>query len=114
MIDMAAKRSRYMRDTIPVRLGGLAANLERVNSFSSNSKHNEAVSNILNESRYFIEWTTTETDAEIQHELVELQLKMSIWIRTWETVWNDPASRSKMAKESSEWSENILRFAGLK
>src|SRR5258706_15786882 len=102
MIDFASKRSRYMRDSIPIRLGGLAANLARVYSFSSNSKHNEAVSNILNESRYFIEWTTTETDIEIQHELVELQLKLSIWIHTWDRVWNNPELSSQMAKESSE------------
>jgi hypothetical protein len=103
-----------MRDPISVRLGGLAANLSRVYSFSSNPKHHEAVSNILNESRYFIEWTATETDLEVQHELVELQLKMSIWIHSWDKVWNDPLLRSQMAKESSDWSDSILKFAGMK
>jgi hypothetical protein len=113
MIDFSSKRTRYLRDSIPIRLGGLAANLARVNSFSSNPKHNEAVARLLNESRYFIEWTTTEAELEIQHELVEIQLRMSIWIATWDKIWNDPILRAQMAKESSDWSASILKFAGL-
>lgn len=102
-----------MRDPISIRLGGIAANLARISSFSSNEKHSEAVSKMMNESRYFIEWTTPDFDLETQDELVQLQLKLSFWIHTWDKVWSNVDNRSRMAKESSEWSVRLLKMSGI-
>ena len=38
MSKLDGLRSRYLKDPIPVRLGGLAANLSRVASFSKNDR----------------------------------------------------------------------------
>ena len=35
MKDQAKIRARYLRDALPVRLGGIAANLARMKSFSN-------------------------------------------------------------------------------
>ena len=113
MIGLSEKRNRYMLDPISTRLGGIAANLARINSFSSNEKHSEAVSKMMDESRYFIEWTASDFDIETQDELVQLQLKLSIWIHTWDKVWFDFDNRSRMAKESSEWSMRLLKISGI-
>ncbi|MFQ5639153.1 MAG: hypothetical protein ACE5IR_14315 [bacterium] len=54
--------TKYMQDPIPVRLGGLAANLSRVASFSKHVRQREAVSEMLEESKWFIEWTATDAE----------------------------------------------------
>lgn len=51
-------RSRYLNDSISVRLGGLAATLARVASFSKNEGNRDAVLATLQESKWFIEWTS--------------------------------------------------------
>ncbi|WP_255512379.1 MULTISPECIES: hypothetical protein [unclassified Limnothrix] len=39
MNDFLRRRDRYMRDSLAVRLGGIAANLARVKSFGKNPDH---------------------------------------------------------------------------
>jgi len=60
MKDWTAIRERYLRDNVPVRLGGLAANLSRIKSFSAHDASREAVESIIDESKFFIEWTAAE------------------------------------------------------
>jgi hypothetical protein len=43
-------RTRYLNDSIPIRLRGLAANLARVASFSKNDKHHKVVETTLQKS----------------------------------------------------------------
>lgn len=57
MKDWTVIRERYMKDELPVRLGGLAANLSRIKSFSANENSREAVASLIDESKMFIEWT---------------------------------------------------------
>jgi hypothetical protein len=49
------------------------------------------------ESKYFIEWTTTE--AEVAAELVERQIQLVRWQRTWSTIWPDIAN----ARSDERW-----------
>lgn len=72
MKDWTVIRERYLHDALPVRLGGLAANLSRIKSFASHDANREAVESIIDESKYFIEWTAAETDVETAAELVGL------------------------------------------
>jgi hypothetical protein len=83
MIDIQAKKERFLRDPIPIRLGGLAANLARVNSFSGNSANQAAVFDLFEESKYFIEWTAAETEIDTAADLIDLQLQIAIWQRNW-------------------------------
>ena len=64
MKDYSAIQARYMRDDLPVRLGGLAANLRRVQSFIRNDANRDVVESILDESKHFIEWTAAERRRE--------------------------------------------------
>ena len=63
MRNQAAIHARYMRDPLPIRLGGLAADLARIQSFSDHPDHRDVVADMLEESRFFIEWTAP--DAEL-------------------------------------------------
>ena len=72
MSKLEKLRLRYLNDPIPVRLGGLAANLARVASFSKNDDHHKVVTTTLQESKWFIEWTAIELNSEDVAELVKL------------------------------------------
>ncbi len=54
MIDLDHIRNRYRQDPLPFRLGGLAADLARVASFSHNPAHLTAVSSLLWEAAHFV------------------------------------------------------------
>lgn len=106
-------RTRYLNDSIPIRLGGLAANLARVASFSKNDDHHKVVSTTLQESKWFIEWTASELNIEDIVELVQLQIQMAKWQIQSHKKWNDQNWRTELAEQSREWSQRLLKMSGL-
>lgn len=113
MKDWTPIRERYLRDTLPIRLGGLAANLSRIKSFSTYEASRVAVESMIDESKYFIEWTAAEAEVHTAAQLVELQIQLACWQRTWADIWSDPAQRSQMAEQSATWSKRVLEMSGL-
>ncbi len=105
--------SRYLQDAIPIRLGGLAANLARIASFSKYPGHQEAVADILVESKWFIEWTAAELEVPKAAELVGLQLKLAQWDWDRRQNWHDENWRNMLADNARRWSEYILEMSGL-
>ncbi len=102
-----------MADTVPVRLGGIAANLARVRSFSRNIENKDAVYDLFEESKHFIEWTASETEPATAASLVELQVQIAVWQRGWLSNWADETKRNSIALASSEWSTRVLESSGL-
>jgi hypothetical protein len=113
MKDSMAVRERYLRDALPVRLGGLAANLARIKSFSGHPDHRAVVESLLDESKQFIEWNVPDAGLDLQVELLELQLQLVRWQRAWSTIWADPVQRTAVAEQAGAWSERVLRESGL-
>jgi hypothetical protein len=113
MTPHAALRERYLRDEPTLRLGGLAANLARVESFSQHSEHKEAVAGLLEESAFFIEWTASDVSDETCVALAELQRLLVDWRRAWDSIWADRDRRAQVAAQAGKWSQRILRLAGL-
>lgn len=113
MKDWNLIRERYLRDPIPIRLGGLAANLRRIKSFSSHDGSREAVASLIEESEFFIEWTARDTRIETAAELVELQIQLARWLHNWLQIWPDPGRRQQVAEQSLAWSERVLALSGL-
>jgi hypothetical protein len=113
MKDWAAIRERYLRDSLPVRLGGLAANLSRIKSFAAQDAGRDAVASLLDESKHFIEWTAAEAEIQTAAQLVELQVQMARWQQTWTKTWSDPLERKQLAEQSATWSKRVLEMSGL-
>lgn len=113
MKDRSALQERYLRDNLPVRLGGLAANLRRIGSFTQHAANREAVEGLLDESKYFIEWTAGEAEVDTAAELVELQVQLARWQRNLAHVWADPEQRQQLSEQSRVWSDRVLDFSGL-
>jgi hypothetical protein len=113
MRDWGAIRERYLRDVLSVRLGGLAANLARVKSFADHPDHRGVVERLLEESKFFIEWTAPEAGVDSQVALIELQIQLARWQHTWRRIWDDPARRASVAEEAGAWSERVLEMSGM-
>jgi hypothetical protein len=113
MRDLTAIRERYLRDELPIRLGGLAANLARIKSFSDHPDHRDVIESLLNESKFFIEWTVPDAGLDTQAALVELQLQLARWQRAWADIWADPIQRATVAEQARVWSERVLAMSGL-
>lgn len=113
MRDWDRLRERYMRDMVPVRLGGVAANLARIHSFSLDQNQGQFVEMMIDESKYFLEWTVIDAKPEIQSDLVDLQIQLAVWQRNWQMIWPDPGNRSAVAELAARWSNRLLEWSGL-
>lgn len=113
MRDLTVIRERYLRDDLPVRLGGLAANLARMKSFSSLPQARDAVEGLIDESKHFIEWAAPDAQLEAQAELVALQLQLAMWHADLDTLWNDPGKRQAFSSAADQWSQRVLELSGL-
>ena len=104
-----AIRVRYLRDPLPIRLGGLAADLARIASFAANPKNRDAVASLLEESKYFAEWTAPDAPPDIQAVLAEVQISLALWQRRWLAGCPEPLMREHVQR----WSNQLLEQSGL-
>jgi hypothetical protein len=113
MRDVASVKARYLRDPIPVRLGGLASDLARISSASANPANGLAVQVLLEDARRFIEWTAAELEVNMAGELLDLQLSLTLWLHAWKHGAVDPIQRALLAHEALCWSDRVLGLSGL-
>jgi len=113
MKDFAKVRERYLRDPLPVRLGGLAADLARIGSAAMNPANARVVEVLLEEARRFIEWTAAEIEADTASQLVDLQLTLTLWLRAWPEAQASPVQRALLAHQGLYWSDQVLAMSGL-
>lgn len=106
-------RSRYLKDPIPTRLGGLAANLARIASFSKHDGHQHAVAAVIEESKWFIEWTANDLNVNQTAELTRLQSQLARWQLQSRKNWNDEKWRYELFSKSKKWSEYLIKMSGL-
>jgi hypothetical protein len=113
MKDWTQIRERYLRDPLPVRLGGLAANLSRINSFSADEANQDVVESMIDESKMFIEWTAGQAGIDTAEKLVQLQIQLARWQLQWPSIWPDRTKRKQIADQSFTWSKQVLQMSGL-
>jgi len=106
-------KKRYLKDELPIRLGGIAANLARMYSFSSNDNHLRAIESLLDESKYYIEWTVRDATIEVQGYLIQLQIQLALWQVQLMRVWTDANKRQSFANDVNKWSQELLELSGL-
>ncbi len=102
-------RERYLRDPLPIRLGGLAADLARIASFAENPNNRQVIAGLLEESKYFAEWIAPEAPLDIQEQLAQIQVSVALWQLEWMDGRPDPAMR----QHAQRWSDRLLKLAGL-
>jgi hypothetical protein len=108
-----ARKERYMRDPLPVRLGNLASNLARIKSTATRPELGDAAKRVIRESKHLVEWAGENADLQVQIELVELQRQLARWQFKWAEIWNDIEKRNSIAEQAGVWSQKILERSGL-
>lgn len=104
-------RQRFLQDTLPVRLAGLAADLSRVSSSARRATGSEATLAMLEESQYFIEWTAAEVAPEVGEELVNLQVMLALWRRAWPEAEKSQTQRTLLSVQSKQWADRVMQLA---
>jgi hypothetical protein len=113
MKDWTQKQQRFQRDNIPTRLGNIASSLAHIKSFLDDPTNSDLVISIIEESKFFIEWTAPEMDVDQAAELVNIQRLLSRWQRHWSQIWTDSEARNQVAQQAKQASEHILSMSGL-
>jgi len=111
--NLEAIRFRYLKDDLSIRLGGLAANMARIASFSEHTANWNAVNRLLEESKFFIEWLVPDAPPELQEKLVDLQIQISVWHLKLLENNDNSGTRKKMADQFRIWSNEVLSVSGL-
>lgn len=102
-------RRRFLRDPLPIRLGGLAADLARIASFSENLANHQAVTSLLEEGKWFAEWAAPDAPLETQAVLAEIQLALAVWERGWLNGTPDQTMRIEARRKSNQ----LIELSGL-
>ena len=113
MKNLAETRARYLADPLPRRLGALAADLARVASSARRTAGAESVALMLEESQYFIEWTAVDVETEVAAELVDLQVMLALWRRSWPEAQHSQTQRALLSFQAKKWSDQVLNYSGL-
>ncbi|MBK6647212.1 MAG: hypothetical protein IPG44_15955 [Anaerolineales bacterium] len=113
MVNKEKLHQRFMRDPLDRRLGGLAATLGRISSSARDSNTPNTVSDLLDEAKHLIEWTAADTDSEVAAELVQIQRLITLWQKSWESVYKEKSQRILLATQAKEWSDKTLQSSGL-
>jgi hypothetical protein len=106
-------RERFLRDPLLRRLGGLVATFGRISSSAHNSADPNTVADLLDEAKHLIEWTATDTESETAAELVNIQIMITLWQRTWDEASKNPKQRLLLSVQAKDWSDKTVDFSGL-
>ena len=103
-------RERFLRDSLPRRLGGLAATLGRISSSARNSSDPNTVADLLDEAKHLIEWTAADVVPEAAAELIHMQVMLSLWQRAWDEASQSPKQRILLSVQAKHWPIKPLNF----
>jgi len=98
-------KKRFLKDDITVRLGGIASNLARLKSFSKMPDNKKVIRDLIEESKFFIEWTAPEASLDIQQELVNIQLKLALYQYS--------AEQNEIANSADKWADKLIKLSGI-
>jgi hypothetical protein len=102
-----------MRDSLQVRLAGLAADLARISSSARRPTGAAQVIEMIEESRYYIEWTAAEIPVEQAAELVDIQVMLAMWKDAWTEAQANQVQRTLLSLQAKKWSDQVFGYSGL-
>jgi hypothetical protein len=98
-------KERYLKEPFNMRLGHLASDLVRISTFSDRN----AIKDIVEESKFFIEWTAPEAPFHTQELLSEIQSKLALW-QCRLAYQKDIGELKNIART---WSKLLIEMSGL-
>ncbi len=116
MKNLEMQRETFMREPWNKRLTHLATSLQKIDLFSIDDKQKEAVREVIEQSRWYIEWTAREVcevNVENAAELVDVARELTSWLFDWDNHWNDSKNREIMRQQAKAWSERVFKMSQL-
>lgn len=113
MTNLEAIRERYSKEPFNKRLGHLASDLARISSFIDNPANRAVVNDILEESKFFIEWIAPKAASSIQTILSDMQFKLAVWQRHLLLSKECFAEQKEVKRKTRYWSLRLLKISGL-
>ncbi|MBE9038861.1 hypothetical protein [aff. Roholtiella sp. LEGE 12411] len=115
MIEVTPKQQIFMQDDVPTRLHRLAAHLSQIQSLWTEASSADLLLALVDESRYFIEWTVPEMveadDIDRACELADLVRLLTRWLFHWEDMWTDAQQKQSAAFQTQDWLRRVLEIA---
>lgn len=113
MNNLEQIKERYLKEPLDKKIGHLASDLFRINTFLENDSNMSAVQDILEESKFFIEWLAPETPYNVQELLSEIQPKLALWHYHLVQKRRIEGELENLKALVKTWSENLLQISGL-
>jgi hypothetical protein len=116
MIEVTPQQQIFIQDDVPTRLHHLAAHLSQIQSLWTQASSPDLIMALVNESRYFIEWTVPDMvkadDIDRAAELVDLIRLLTRWLFHWDNFWSDAEQRQSAARQTQDWLRRVLEISG--
>lgn len=104
---------RFFKEPFERKLGHLASDLARLSAFIENDKNLKAAEDILEESKFFIEWTAQEAPSHVQELLSAIQIKLALLQRRLFAHNGSLDDIMELKKSTKDWSEHLIEISGL-
>jgi hypothetical protein len=104
---------KFTGQPLPRQLGALAATLARVSACARWEKPGEAVPPMLSESIQFIEWIAPHAQPEVAAELVDMQVLLGLWRKSWPRAREDRTQSILLSLQAKKWADQVLDYSGL-
>ncbi len=104
---------RFTSQPLPRQLGALAANLARIASCARWPEPSDVVVPMMTESIQFIEWIAPHTAPQVAADLVDLQVMLGLWRKSWPLAKADRTQRTLLSFQAKKWSDQVLDYSGL-
>ncbi|MBW4457645.1 MAG: hypothetical protein KME55_36170 [Nostoc indistinguendum CM1-VF10] len=115
MIEVTPKQQIFMQDDVTTRLRRLATHLSQIQSLWTQGSSEDLILALVNESRYFIEWTVPDMvkadDIDRACELVDLVRLLTRWLFHWDDIWTDAEQKQSASVEISYWLQRVLEIS---
>jgi hypothetical protein len=106
-------KQRYLKEPFERKLGHLASDLARISSTSRTPSNSGITRDVIEESKFFIEWVAPESPLETQILLAEMQSKLALWQRHLVKRSQSPSELEELATATRNWSRQLLEVSGL-
>ena len=110
MISIQELHRRFMKDSPPVQLGGVASDLMRMANLAESGDVDSPVFNeVITETKFFTEWTAKNLKFEGQKRILVLQRTLARLVPQNQA----PAKPAEIKKKAKWWSHELLILSGL-
>jgi hypothetical protein len=103
--DFSKLRDKFSSLPLSKQLGSLASSLNRISLIPSDVGR----CTMIEECKYFIEWTAAATEPEVAEELIDIQRQLTYF----EDKLNQPETVQLLKTQAKEWSDRVLEHSGL-